>query len=453
MGLMRHFKRYGCGCVLVLLLWGALAPAAPPNVVLILGDDQGWTDYGFMGHEEIRTPRLDELSRRSLLFKRGYVTAPLCRPSLASIVTGLYPHQHGVTGNDVDGGNNRAALDRPVRERFHGKASLIKTLVGAGYLAHQSGKWWEGSYADGGFTHGMTHGEAKRGGRHGDAGLAIGRQGMTPVTDFIDHAVERGKPFCVWYAPFLPHTPHNPPQRLLDKYTKGGRADDVAKYYAMCEWFDETCGELLDHLDKRKVRENTIVVFLCDNGWAARSTNAGDPNQKRWGGFALRSKGSPFEMGVRTPIMISWPGEVKPGEAKALAQSIDLFPTIAAACGVDAPSDLPGIDLLDADARAERTTIFGAMHSIHNMTVGDPDATLQYRWCIDGEWKLLVRHAGEDTTQYTRVHDWDREPLRLYHLHNDPHEETNRAAENPEIVARLQQAIDAWHAVPAADVD
>ena len=127
---------------LLLTLWGsALCSAAPPNVVLILSDDQGWTDYGFMGHEVIQTPNLDELARGSLVFEHGYVPAPLCRPSLASIVTGLYPHQHGVVGNDVDK-DRRAQSDLPLREQFHRHPSLVKTLVANGYLAHQSGKWW-----------------------------------------------------------------------------------------------------------------------------------------------------------------------------------------------------------------------------------------------------------------------------------------------------------------------
>ncbi|MCH2368852.1 MAG: sulfatase-like hydrolase/transferase, partial [Planctomycetes bacterium] len=85
------------------------ADAAKPNIVLILSDDQAWTDYGYMGHSAIQTPHLDKLARRSLLFGRGYVASPLCRPSLASIATGLQPFQHGVTGNDVDGRNSRAA--------------------------------------------------------------------------------------------------------------------------------------------------------------------------------------------------------------------------------------------------------------------------------------------------------------------------------------------------------
>ena len=182
---------------------GSLCSAAErPNVVLILGDDQAWTDYGFMGHPDVETPNLDKLAARSLVFDRGYVASPLCRPSLASMITGLFPFQHGVTGNDVDGRNNRAALDTPLREQFHARPSFIRTLTTNGYLAHQSGKWWEGSFQDGGFTHGMTHGDPMRGGRHGDAGLKIGRKGMQPVTDFIDHAVAKKKPFFVCYASY-----------------------------------------------------------------------------------------------------------------------------------------------------------------------------------------------------------------------------------------------------------
>ncbi len=416
-----------------------------PNIVLILSDDQAWTDYGFMGHPEIQTPHLDRLAQQSLLFKRGYVAAPLCRPSLASLVTGLYPFQHGITGNDVDGKNNRAALDVPMREAFHSHPSFIKTLVASGYLAHQSGKWWEGSWKDGGFTHGMTHGDPIRRGRHGDAGLTIGRKGMQPVTDFIDVAVADEKPFFVWYAPFLPHTPHNPPQRLLHKYTKPDRAADVAKYYAMCDWFDETCGELLGYLDEKKIADNTIVIYICDNGWAAPSTNADDPNQKLWKGFAQRSKSSPYENGIRTPIMVSWPGRVKPENVKDFAHAIDLFPTIAAATGVDVPGNLPGISLLDSEARKARKRVFGVCNSTHNITLGNPDDTLQYLWCVEDKWKLLVRYDGKDTTKYHNLHVWDKVPVRLFNLTEDPHEKHDLADKYPEIVARMKTQIEGWH--------
>jgi arylsulfatase A-like enzyme len=426
-----------------------LAATQKPNIVLSISDDQALTDYGFMGHPEIETPHLDQLARRSLVFERGYVTAPLCRPSLASIVTGLYPFQHGITGNDVDGGNQRAALDVPLRESFHKHPSVIKLLTDNGYLAHQSGKWWEGSWKDGGFTHGMTHGDPKRGGRHGDQGLKIGREGMNPVTDFIDMAVAEKKPFFIWYAPFLPHTPHNPPERLLTKYSQEGRASDVAKYYAMCEWFDETCGELLDHLDKKKIADNTLIIYVCDNGWAAASTNADDPNQKQWKSFALRSKGSPYENGIRTPIMLAWPSQLKPERSEAFAQSIDFFPTIAAAVGLDTPANLPGVNLLDANARQARKQLFGVTHAIHNLTVGDPDDTQQYLWCVEAEWKLIVRYHGNDTTNYRNVHSWDKAPYRLFNLKKDPHEKNNLAAERPEIVERLRKAISTWRETTA----
>jgi arylsulfatase A-like enzyme len=430
----------------MMLCASSIAGAADrPNIVLILSDDQAWTDYGFMGHPEIQTPNLDALAARSLVFDRGYVASPLCRPSLASIVTGLYPFQHGVTGNDVDGRKDRAVLDVPVRENFHRHPSLIKSLTVQGYLAHQSGKWWEGSFTDGGFTHGMTHGDPKRHGRHGDAGLKIGREGMNPVTDFIDLAVAQENPFFVWYAPFLPHTPHNPPQRLLAKYAGNDSATDVAQYYAMCEWFDETCGELLDHLDEKGLTDNTIVLYICDNGWAAASSNADDPNQKLWRGFAQRSKGSPYENGIRTPIMVSWPGRVKPERIQDLAHAIDLFPTIAAATGVEAPVNLPGINLLDAKARKGRKRVFGVTHSIFNMTVGDPDDTQQYLWCVEDEWKLLLRYPGKDTTRYRNVHVWDEAPVRLFNLKEDPHEKHDLAGERREIVERLKQAIEDWH--------
>jgi arylsulfatase A-like enzyme len=170
-----------------------------PNIVFILSDDQAWTDYGFMGHDVIKTPNLDKLAAEGITFKRGYVAAPICRPSLASIVTGVSPTIHGITANDPGGDRkNRAQDNKPFTDAFHKLPSFVKLLSSNGYLTHQSGKWWEGSHQDGGFTHGMTHADPERGGRHGDVGLAIGRKGLKPVTDFIDMAVTEKKPFFLW---------------------------------------------------------------------------------------------------------------------------------------------------------------------------------------------------------------------------------------------------------------
>ena len=414
-----------------------------PNIVLILSDDQAWTDYGFMGHPDVQTPNLDRLAKRSLVFERGYVAAALCRPSLASMLTGRYPRTHGVVGNDVNGNNDREKLDEPVRERFHKLPSFVRLLSDSGYRTHQSGKWWEGSHADGGFTHGMM----PRPARHGNPeSLSIGRTRMKPVTDFIDTAVADEKPFFVWYAPFMPHTPHTPPQRLLKRYQAPGRADDVAKYYAMCEWFDETCGELLNHLELRGLTEKTVILYICDNGWVATSVNRDNPDQRGWNQFAIRSKGSPYDKGIRTPILVSWPGQVAPARATEFAHAVDLFPTIAAIAGLKPPDGLAGVNLLDEQARRQRDAVFGETHSIHNITLDDPDDTLQYLWCVEDQWKLIVRFHGSDTTMYKNVHLWDQAPVRLYHIKEDPHEAHEVAAQHPEIVERMRLKIAAWHA-------
>ena len=130
------------------------------------------------------------------------------------------------------------------------------------YLSLQTGKWWQGNFKRGGFTHGMTKGL-----RHGDEGLEIGRKTMQPIFDFISTAKSEQKPFMVWYAPMMPHDPHTPPERLLAKYRDKTPSLHVAKYWAMVEWFDETCGQLLDHLDQQGVADNTIVIYVTDNGW------------------------------------------------------------------------------------------------------------------------------------------------------------------------------------------
>ena len=122
----------------------AALAAAPPNIVLILSDDHGWRDYGFMGRPEVRTPRIDKLAGEGLLFTRGYVPTSLCRPSLASIMTGLYPHRHLITGNDPPG-NARDAKNRAAMVEIFRKAkTIVGELGAAGYVSHQSGKWWEG---------------------------------------------------------------------------------------------------------------------------------------------------------------------------------------------------------------------------------------------------------------------------------------------------------------------
>ncbi|NQT51832.1 sulfatase-like hydrolase/transferase, partial [bacterium] len=394
--------------------------------------DQHWGDYGFMGHPAIHTPRLDKLASESVVFTRGYVTAPLCCPSLASMVTGLHPHQHKITSNDppmVAGKRGWSPERLKLRAEYitciDRAPTLPRLLAKKGYLSHQSGKWWMGNHRRGGFTHGMTHGDPKRGGRHGDAGLAIGRKGMKPIFDFIDAAI--AKPFFIWYAPFLPHTPHNPPERLLKKYRDKTPSLHIARYWAMCEWFDETCGQLLDHIDNKGLRDNTLVLYVCDNGWIQR------PNSRS---FAPRSKRSRFDGGVRTPIMVRWPGHATPRrDAVTPASSIDLAPTVLAAAGLPVPEEMQGANLLDADALAARPAVFGGAYAHDAVDIHDPASSLEWRWCVSGKWKLLIPHtqAKKGAT------------VELFDILADPHEKQNVAAQHPDVVARLRARIDQWY--------
>ena len=213
----------------------------------------------------------------------------------------------------------------------------------------------------------------------------------------------------------------------------------------MCEWLDDTVGQLLGYLQKRGLRENTLVVFTCDNGWSTASSNADDPNQKLFRGYAQRTKGSPYEGGTRNPIVLSWPKRITPIDSPDLAHAVDLLPTIVRAAGGQVPKGLPGIDLLDDSARKARDTIFGVNHSTHNMTLGDPDDTLQYIWCIEGKWKLIKRFDGKDiSSHYSALHRWDKANYHLYDLQNDPDELNDLAKELPERVIRLSAKISRW---------
>ena len=120
--------------------------------------------------------------------------------------------------------------------------SLVKVLKENGYATLQTGKWWEGNPLNHGFTDAMTHGDPSRGGRHGDQGLKIGRETMQPIYDFVEKAEENDHPFFVWYGVFLPHFPHNAPQRLFNKYKDIAPNEPTAWYWANVEWLDEGCG-------------------------------------------------------------------------------------------------------------------------------------------------------------------------------------------------------------------
>jgi uncharacterized sulfatase len=405
--------------------------AAQPNIVMIISDDQLWSDYGFTGHAHIQTPNLDKLAKESLTFTRGYVPSSLCCPSLASIITGLYPHQHKVTSNDPPipaGMKPREFQSSPLfdagrevmSQHLESAGTLPKRLATRGYLSLQTGKWWQKHFSRGGFTHGMTVG-----GRHGDTGLDIGRKTMQPIYDFISDAQKESKPFFVWYAPMMPHDPHTPPQRILEKYKDKAPSIHVAKYWAMVDWFDETCGELVKHIDDKGLKENTIIVYVTDNGWITNPQT---------GRYAERSKQSPYEGGLRTPIMVRWPGTVKPKMSDALASSLDLAPTLLKAAGLQPSREMPGINLLDEKAVASRRVLYGECFTHNFVDLNLPSSSLKWRWIIEGHTKLILPNIANQP----------KDVEELYDLEADPKEEKNLAKQMPDRLLDLATKLDAW---------
>jgi len=408
---------------LVLLVLGLvmfvtrLYAAAPPNILLMISDDLGWSDYAFMGHPQVQTPCLDKLAAQSLTFRRGYVPSSLCCPSLAAIVTGLYPHQNKIFCNYPAGrvGSKEELAGRAAMINHMKALPTFPRLLGEqGYVSFQTGKWWHGDYSSGGFTHGMS-----KGGHHGDEGLDIGRKTMQPIYNFIADARKNNKPWFVWYAPMMPHKPYNPPQKLLDKYK--GRTDSIhlASYWGMIEWFDETCGQLLDHLDRQGLTNNTIVVYLTDNGVIVQPD-----------GSFPRSKLSPYDGGLRTPIMIRWPGKVPPRMSDDLAMSIDLAPTLLLALGLKPTPAMQGINLLDAEALKRRTAIYGECYRASGRDMNAPLKDLYHWWMIDHYSKLIVP-TGKNQPE-------------LYDLKNDPEEKHDLAGkpEHQETLKRLRDMLD-----------
>ena len=422
-----------------------------PNIIFILSDDQSWTDYSFMGHPHIKTPNIDQLAREGLTFTRGYLTTPVCSPSLASIITGLYPHQHGITGNDPkferegEGDRNdwliqRLPLMNEFIDNFKKYPTLSTLLKERGYMSFQSGKWWEGSWKDGGFTGGMTTGDPTQNGRHGDEGLKIGREGLDPIYDFLDEAQVEKAPFFLWYAPFMPHTPHTPPDSLLQKYLDIAPGKAYAKYWAMCEWFDITVGELLQDIDNRGMTNNTIVVYVSDNGWIQNP----DGN-----GFKWPSKQSPYDMGIRSHITYKWPGQITPAiDTTNFVSTIDIVPTILGALGMRPTTEMQGLNVLNPKDLHGRNAVFSEDFHHDMVDVHAPEKSLEHRMVMNSPWKLIMPVKSGEPQTFNLSGGGEFISIiskpELYNILNDPHEKENVASQHPEIVKSLQEELDNW---------
>lgn len=455
-------------CSLVLLTEPS-AVGRRPNVVMIISDDQAYTDFGFMGNPLARTPHIDRLASQSARYRNGYVPSSVCRPSLATLLTGLYPHQHGVYFNHPPPGN--AALGRMTHDEYYAARARAEKLIRSvptlprilarqGYDCLQTGKFWEGRYQNAGFTQGMTTGRAAGvpgcwdkqladgttvAHGNGDAGLTIGRSTMQPLWAFLDeHDAPGDPPFFIWYAPVLPHEPHNPPAKYLDLYRADPKVPrQFAAYYANCTWFDDTVGQLIDRLEEKRLAGNTLFVFVVDNGWVPSTTE-----NRQGPGYAVdkRSKRSPFEAGLRTPILIRWDGHVKPAAHEGLASSVDIVPTILHALGMDdSAAGMPGADLMPSATGQETLAsrpVFGEIYPGDATSLRNPSGDVAYRWVRDGRLKLIVPQRHGEKSPWG---NYLAEP-ELYDVVADPLEKTDLSGDPKyaDQVARLRKLLDAW---------
>lgn len=441
-----------------------------PNVVLIISDDQTYTDFGFMGNTQVQTPHLDRLASQSARYVNGYVPSSVCRPSLVTILTGLYPHQHDVYFNHPPPGFAKLTKSPEIDKQRYDElreraaqcvtrvATLPRLLAANGYRCFQTGKYWEGHWRNAGFTEGMTTAEPS-GGAHGDKtlangdvvahgngdhGLAIGRETMQPIDDFIDDCGEA--PFMVWYAPFLPHSPHDSPQKYYDRYVDRADVPDYCvPYYAAISQFDDTVGHLVESIDRRGIARKTLFLFVVDNGWepdASRRLAGRD----EWD-HTKRSKRAPFDYGLRTPILIRWDGKTAAATHTELVSSIDIVPTLLSGCGVKAAAhELPGVDLMPS-ARGEARldagrSVFGEIYPGDATSLDAPDHDVAYRWIRQGDFKLITPHTHGQRKAWNEYLSGDA----LFDLANDAAESRNLIghAEYRTLATSLREQLDAW---------
>lgn len=471
----RHATRLAMitgACWVLSLLSGLTCAADRPNVVLIVSDDQTYSDFGFMGHPHVRTPHLDRLAAKSVRYPNAYVPSSVCRPSLVTLLTGLYPHQHGVHFNHPPPGfaklTRSPEIDKPQFDELRKRAtSLIRSrptlpriLAVEGYRCFQTGKYWEGHWRNAGFTEGMTTAEPSDdpnalGNKqlangdlvahgNGDRGLAIGRETMQPIFDFVDDCQKTRTPFFVWYAPFLPHLPHNAPERFRKPYERDPHIPRHAiPYYATCTWFDETVGQLIGHIEKAGLADETLFVFVVDNGFVP------DPKKPMPGGdfnYAKTSKRSPFEDGLRTPILLHWEGHTKSATHKSLCSSVDLVPTVLDALRFeDKAPDLPGRTLWPS-AIGEKPLadqpVFGEIYPGDASSLGYPERDVAYRWIREGRFKLIVPHAPTDKKPWGGYLN----QRALFDVIADPQERHNLAQDEKHVatISRLERRLDQW---------
>ena len=405
------------------------ADSARPNIVIIIADDQGWGDLSIHGNANVRTPRIDALAQGGARFDRFFVS-PVCAPTRASLLTGRYSLRTGVRG--VSRGEERLNLD---------EVTLAEILKSAGYATGAFGKWHNGTqypyHPNGrGFDefYGFTSGHW---GQYFDPeldhnGRKVRAQGY--VSDlFTDNALEfidahRGQPFLCWLAFNTPHTPFQVPDEYFNRVegrglTMRGRDPEnenpreTVAALAMCENMDHNVGRVLDRLEALGLAENTIAMYLSDNG----------PNTWRWNGDMKGRKGSSDEGGVRSPFFVRWPGQIRPGtQIDQIAADIDIFPTLIELAKIDL-SRVPRAPK-PFDGRSLRPLLFSAKE----------------------DWPERTLFSAYAEGKSARTQQYRADANGLYDMLADPSQRKNLAADKPQLHRQLANALQEWHAEVAS---
>ena len=406
--------------------WGAvpvmgLSEDRPPNVLLVMTDDQGWGDVRCHGNPLIDTPTLDLLAGQGARFDRFYVS-PVCAPTRASLLTGRYHLRTGVSS--VTGGLEAM---RAV------EVTLAEALRGAGYATGCFGKWHNGAqypiHPNGqGFDEflGFCGGHLNN---YFDPPLERNGVPVRPegyVSDALtDGAIafireHRDVPFLCYVPYNAPHGPNQVPDRYYDKYEARGLDPLLASVYGMVENLDENIARLLATLDELELADGTIVVFLTDNG----------ANSDRYDGLMRGQKGSVHEGGVRVPLFVRWPGRIAPGTTVAeIAGHIDLMPTLLDLCEVEPPESVAfdGVSLAPL---------------LDGFEDDWPDRTFYTH-----QYRRSVPIAPEPGSSRTRRYRYVREQSgqdQLYDMIADPSQERDIAEAMPELTRKMAEDYDAW---------
>jgi len=432
-----------CLCLVTLSLV-LPAFAQKPNIVVILADDLGHGDVGFTGGEDFPTPTLDRLAAGGVRFTMGYASHSFCSPTRAALMTGKYQQRFGYELNVPDAPHDKVA-GLPAEE-----VTIAKRLKGVGYKTGLVGKWHLGSSTahhplNRGFDtfFGMIHGGHNyfgvdttrlESGYHGP--LIDGPSAFANVEGYLTHQltdkaidfIEDSKdgPFFLYMSYNAPHGPFEAPQATLDELSHiEHRFRRI--YGAMVVEMDRDIGRLMAKLEELGIAENTLILFQSDNGgpeqgyYGVEETIGLTSNAPFKGG-----KGFLHEGGIHVPYFLYWPGTLEGGQTYAYpALSIDITRTAAAVAGAD-ESDMEGSNLMDCVTASP-------MKPAHDYVYFRQDNGVIWA-VIDKDGNKLTKDGGSDAAP------------KLYNLHDDPAESKDLSGEQPELVAKLQAAYDAWDA-------